>query len=65
MQIKLMGLMILEFFIKNRKKIPVYADKITRKYLYKSFSYCFENYKNYPAILEFVNFKKRFHLISH
>ena len=47
------------FFIKNRKKIPVYADKITRKYLYKSFSYCFENYKNYPAILEFVNFKKK------
>ena len=47
------------FFIKNKKKIPVYADKITRKYLYKSFSYCFENYKNYPAILEFVNFKKK------
>ena len=47
------------FFIKNKKKIPVYADKITKKYLYKSFSYCFKNYKNYPAILEFVSSKKK------
>ena len=29
------------FFLKNKKKIPVYADKITSKYLKENFSYCF------------------------
>ena len=41
------------FFIKKRKPIPIYADKDTKKYLSKSFSYCFKNSnKEYPAILK-------------
>ena len=41
------------FYIKNRKPIPIYADKKTRNYLIKTFSYCFTNLSNeYPAILK-------------
>ena len=41
------------FYIKNRKPIPVYADKKTRNHLIKTFSYCFTNFNNeYPAILK-------------
>ena len=41
------------FFIKNKKPIPVYADKATSNYLMNSFSYCFSTYNNeYPAILK-------------
>ena len=41
------------FYIKNRKPIPIYADKKTRNYLIKTFSYCFKNLSNeYPAILK-------------
>jgi len=29
------------FYLKNQKKIAVYADSKTKKYLLKSFSYCF------------------------
>ena len=46
------------FYIKNKKKIPVYADKITRKYLLTSFSYCFKNTSEYPPILKMNNLKK-------
>ena len=39
------------FFIKRREPIPIYADKNTKKYLSKTFSYCFKNSnKEYPAI---------------
>ena len=41
------------FFIKKRKPIPIYADKNTKKYLSKAFSYCFKSSnKEYPAILK-------------
>jgi len=41
------------FYIKNKKTIPVYADKITKKYLLQTFKYCFiNNNKEYPATLK-------------
>ena len=40
------------FSLKNKKKIPIYADKITYKNLKNTFGYCFKNYKNYPSILD-------------
>ena len=46
------------FYLKNRKKIPVYADNSTRKYLLKSFKYCFENTSEYPPILKMNDLKK-------
>ena len=50
---KLMALMILVFYLKNKKTIPVFADNQTRKYLLNSFKYCFvNNSKEYPAILK-------------
>ena len=42
------------FFLKNKKKVPIYADHITKKYLSNSFSFCFKKYKNYTAILKFM-----------
>ena len=47
------------FFLKNRKKIPVYADELTQKYLLRSFSYCFKKLKDYPATLKLKKIKKR------
>ena len=47
------------FFIKNKKTIPIYADKITSKYLFKTFRYCFiGNNKDYPAILKLNSLNK-------
>ncbi len=41
------------FYIKNKKTIPVYADNPTKRYLLKTFNYCFvNNNKEYPAILK-------------
>ena len=41
------------FYIQNKKTIPVYADNPTKKFLLKSFKYCFVNSsKEYPAILK-------------
>ncbi len=41
------------FYLKNRKTIPVFADRPTRKYLMSTFKYCFvNNSKEYPAILK-------------
>jgi len=40
------------FFIKNKKKIPIYCDKKTKKYLLKNFSYCFKKTPSYEAILK-------------
>ncbi len=40
------------FSLKNRKKIPIYADLTTKKNLKKTFEYCFKDYKNYPSILD-------------
>jgi len=41
------------FYLKNRKPIPVYANKSTSKYLLKSFEYCFKKTSNYyPPIMK-------------
>jgi len=46
------------FYLKNKKKIPIYADKRTKNYLINSFSYCFKNSTSYPATLKMNNVKK-------
>ena len=48
------------FSLKNSKKIPVYADDETGKYLNKSFSYCFNDTPGYKAILKLNKIKKNF-----
>ena len=40
------------FFLVNKKKLNIYADKITLTYLKKSFSYSFKNGPGYPAIVK-------------
>ena len=47
------------FSLKNKKKIPVYADKRTAKYIKNTFSYCFYDRPGYPAILELKKLKKK------
>ncbi len=46
------------FYLKNKSKIPVFADKITKKYLLNSFKYCFKDTSNYPATLKMFDLKK-------
>ena len=52
------------FYLKNKKKIPVYANLSTSKYLKKTFSYCFKDNPtrpkslNYPAILKIKKLEK-------
>ena len=46
------------FFIKNKKKIPIYCDNKTKNYLYKNFKYCFKDTPSYPAILKFNLIRK-------
>ncbi len=46
------------FAYKSKKKIPVYADSITGKYLKKSFAYCFKNSPGYKSILKLNKLKK-------
>ena len=48
------------FSLKNSKKIPVFADDETGKYLNKSFSYCFKDMPGYKAILKLNKIKKKF-----
>ena len=45
------------FSFKSKKKIPVYADYKTGKYLKKSFAYCFKNAPGYKAILKLNKLK--------
>ncbi len=48
------------FYLKNRKPIPVYANKSTSKYLLKSFEYCFKKTSNYyPPIMKMFHLKKK------
>ena len=47
------------FYLKNKKKIPVYGDTLTKKYLYDSFKYCFNDSVDYPATLKFFNLKRK------
>ena len=51
------------FSLKNRKKIPIYADTITKENLKNTFGYCFKDYKNYPSILDARILKKK-HLLK-
>ena len=46
------------FYIKKKKKIDVYTDKLTKKYLQSSFGYCFKKSYGYPAILNLKLIKK-------
>ena len=50
------------FYLKQKKRIPVYCDKPTAKYLYKNFSYCFKKKYDYPAFLLLKNLKKNFEI---
>ena len=52
------------FFLKNSKKVPVYADNETSKYLNNNFSYCFNDTPGYKAILELHNIKKNFSFLD-
>tara|TARA_B100001057_G_scaffold466472_1_gene523657 strand:+ start:11227 stop:12000 length:774 start_codon:yes stop_codon:yes gene_type:complete len=40
------------FYLKNRKKINIYTNNLTKKYLLNSFGYCFKKNKGYPPILQ-------------
>ena len=51
------------FSLKNRKKIPIYADLITKRSLINTFGYCFEDYKNYPSILDAKTLKNK-HILN-
>ena len=47
------------FYLKQKKRIPVYADKKTSKYLYSTFQYCFKSSKSYPSTLSLNKLKKK------
>ena len=47
------------FFLINKKKIPVYADLNTKKYLLSTFKYCFKSSYGYPSTLTINNLKKQ------
>ena len=50
------------FYLKNRKPVDIYADLATKKYLKKTFSYCFKsNSPEYPATLKMNSIKKNFY----
>jgi len=46
------------FFLKNKKLIDVYADKLTCNYLKNTFKYCFNKTSEYPATLKLNKLKK-------
>ena len=48
------------YYLKNRKRINVYADKDTKEYLKNSFTYCFKGNFGYPPIMK-LNILKRKH----
>ena len=48
------------FFLKNKKKINIYADKTTLSYLKNNFSYFFNDGTEYPAILNGNKLKSNF-----
>ena len=47
------------FFLINKKQIPVYANKETAKYLYRTFKYCFESSYGYPSTLKLIDLNKK------
>ena len=46
------------FYLKNKKKINIYADKYTYTYLNKNFQYCFKKTFDYPATLKINKLNK-------
>ena len=53
------------FYLKNKTQIPVYANKITSRYLLNTFKYCFKKTSiHYPPIMKLINLNKKhsFHL---
>ena len=51
------------FSLKNGKKLPIYADLITKKILKNTFAYCFKDNKNYPSILDAKTLKNT-HIVN-
>ena len=51
------------FYLKNKKKIDVYANNLTSKYLQDSFKYCFHRSLDYPPILK-INKLKKIHMFK-
>ena len=47
------------FYLKNKTKIPVFADNKTQNYLLSTFKYCFKNVSEYPPILKINKLKKK------
>ena len=47
------------FFLLNKKKIPIFANKETAKYLNTTFKYCFQKTYDYPSTLKMINLKKK------
>ncbi len=48
------------FYLKNRKQLPVYANKTTANYLLNTFKYCFKKTSNfYPPIMKLNILKKK------
>ena len=47
------------FYLKNKKKLEIFADKTTSKYLLNSFNYCFNNNYGYPAIFNLNKLKNK------
>ena len=52
------------FYLKNKKKIPIYCDNLTANYLSKNFSYCFIKKYDYPPILDLKVLKKNAPVIN-
>ena len=46
------------FYLKNKKKIPIYADSFTKNKLFNNFRYCFKNTKSYPSIAAIKTLKR-------
>ena len=51
------------FYLTDKKKILVYADKETSRYLYSTFKYCFKSSSTYPSTLR-LNLLKKKHLFK-
>jgi len=47
------------FYLKNKVKLDIFADKATSIYLLKSFNYCFKDNFGYPAIFNLNQLKKK------
>ena len=52
------------FYLNNKKKIPIYCDKLTARYLKANFSYCFIKNYDYPPILDLKILKNSSILMS-